>query len=131
MGTQKGFFIIFPGMFYTKTKWDSLLVLQKQKSLQEIQVCFPKDIEYWVICTYSCKFIFYRTTVIRSESLLYLENGIRKKRLHVALLTLPYPSPSQKHIPNFILSHLYASKVMMYEFLHTLTFVSYVYLGTR
>ena len=34
--------------FYVKTKWNTLQILQKQKFHQEIQICFPKGIRYWI-----------------------------------------------------------------------------------
>ena len=46
-----------------------------------------------------------------------------KKRLDVALLSLPPPHYTQKHP--------HASKVMMHDFLETLTFVSYVSLDSQ
>ena len=42
---QKSFFNIFSMLFFVKTKLNSLRILQKQKSFQKTQICFPRDIK--------------------------------------------------------------------------------------
>ena len=45
-GTQKSFYDIFSSMLFLEAKLDNLPIFEKQKSFQEIQRRFPKDIKY-------------------------------------------------------------------------------------
>ena len=53
---QKRFLNIFPLIFYIKTKCDSLLMLQKWKYFQEVQMCFSCQGQFWqfIACS-NCK----------------------------------------------------------------------------
>ena len=42
------FFSIFLWMFYVKTKWNSLQILQIQKSFQKTPICFFNGIKFWI-----------------------------------------------------------------------------------
>lgn len=72
-------------------------------------MCFPKDIKQGVVWAYLHNYTFFCATVIHSERLRDIKNGLPKKCLDAALLPLAPP-------PHYTQNHSHVLKVM-YEFL--------------
>lgn len=72
-------------------------------------MCFPKDIKQRVVWAYLHNYTFFYATVIHSERLRDIKNGLPKKCLDAALLPLAPP-------PHYTQNHSHVLKVM-YEFL--------------
>lgn len=72
-------------------------------------MCFPKDIKQRVVWAYLHDYTFFCATVIHSERLRDIKNGLPKKCLDAALLPLAPP-------PHYTQNHSHVLKVM-YEFL--------------
>lgn len=72
-------------------------------------MCFPKDIKQRVVWAYLHNYTFFCATVIHSERLRDIKNGLPKKCLDAALLPLAPP-------PHYTQNHSHVLKVM-YEFL--------------
>ena len=107
-GHPKNFLIFFPLMFYIKTKRNSLLILQKQKSLKKIQMASPNasDIELcgfintispsFVWLWYAALYIYDSDTQWKSS--IYRKWSVRKTLGCSSVTSTPTPLHTHKHL---------------------------------